>query len=115
MSKKMINIAGRDGNNFSCFCVNSIKNNVPVIIIISENFGINNWIKETTDEFAEQGYAVIALDIFHHIGSGVTMNPINKAPTEKNLNLKQTTNYETAIVDLASTITAAKALPTLRD
>ena len=109
MFRQKINITGRDGNNFSCFCVNSTKNSAPVIILISDNLGINNWIKKTTDEFAEQDYAVIALDIFRHVGSGIAMNPINKAPTEKNLNLKQTTNYETAIVDLASTITVAKA------
>ena len=111
MSKKMINIMGSDGNNISCICVNSTKKNVPAIIIISENLVINNWINETTDKFAEQGYVVIAPDIFRHVGSGFIMNPANKVHTEKNLNLKQTTNYEAAIVDLASTITAAKALP----
>jgi carboxymethylenebutenolidase len=36
----------------------------PAVIVIHEWWGIDNWIREQTDRFAQQGYVALAVDLY---------------------------------------------------
>ncbi|HUN61277.1 MAG TPA: dienelactone hydrolase family protein [Candidatus Sulfotelmatobacter sp.] len=36
----------------------------PAIVVIHEWWGLNDWVKEQTQHFAEQGYAALAVDLY---------------------------------------------------
>jgi len=111
MSNKIINIPNKNGNQISCYSVDTKKNSAPAIIIINENFAINHWIKITTDDFAERGYIAITPDLAHNMKTSSATGPITKARLIKEPGSEEYTDYESAIVDLASIITEVKALP----
>ena len=37
----------------------------PALIVIHEWWGLNNWVKEQAQKFAEQGYVALAPDLYH--------------------------------------------------
>ena len=107
----MINVTSKNGNKISYYLVDTIKNSAPAIIIINENFEINHWIKIAIDDFAEQGYVAITPDLTHNVKTRLATEPITKANLIKKLGSEEYTDYEAAIVDLASIIAEVKALP----
>jgi carboxymethylenebutenolidase len=36
----------------------------PAVIVIHEWWGLNDWIRQTTDRFADQGYVALAVDLY---------------------------------------------------
>ncbi|HTG63012.1 MAG TPA: dienelactone hydrolase family protein, partial [Terriglobia bacterium] len=36
----------------------------PAIVVIHEWWGLNDWVKEQTQKFAQQGYVVLAADLY---------------------------------------------------
>ena len=75
MSGEMIDIAAKDGGNFKAYCAKPAGGSGPAIVMIQEIFGITDWIKETADKFAEQGYLVVAPDMFWRFDPGFVANP----------------------------------------
>ena len=55
------------------------KTNVPVILVISEIFGVHEYIKDVARRFAKQGYMAIAPDLF------VRQGDATKAPSTAEL------------------------------
>ena len=37
----------------------------PALIVIHEWWGLNDWIKKDADDFADSGYAALAIDLYH--------------------------------------------------
>jgi hypothetical protein len=52
------------------FCVEKAK--IPVIVMIHENKGLNDYIKDSANILAKSGYVVLAVDLFN--GEIVTNN-----------------------------------------
>jgi carboxymethylenebutenolidase len=44
----------------------------PAVIVIHDWWGLNDWVKEQTEKIAEQGYVVLAVDLY---GGKVTTDP----------------------------------------
>ncbi len=47
-----------------------VSKKVPVIIVIHENKGLNDWARSVTDQLAEAGYIAIAPDLLSGMGPG---------------------------------------------
>lgn len=45
-----------------------VEDNVPAVIVIHENRGLNNWARGLTDQVAERGYIAIAPDLLSGTG-----------------------------------------------
>tara|TARA_B110000003_G_scaffold10526_1_gene10694 strand:+ start:727 stop:1515 length:789 start_codon:yes stop_codon:yes gene_type:complete len=58
--KKLIN-KDKELNTFVVYP--EVSNDVPVIILIHENRGLNNWARGMADQIAEMGYIVLAPDL----------------------------------------------------
>lgn len=46
------------------FVAPKAKGTVPAVIIIHEQWGLNNWIRKNADEFVNKGYAALAIDLY---------------------------------------------------
>ena len=53
-----------DGDTFGAYGVMPKSGPAPGIILLHEIFGVTDWIKNTADLFAAQGYCVMAPEIF---------------------------------------------------
>jgi carboxymethylenebutenolidase len=76
------------------------KAKLPAVILIHENKGLNDYIKESADLLAKNGYVVLAVDLFN--GEVVTNNPersgeltgaIRENPDLAIQNMKAAVNY----------------------
>lgn len=47
-----------------------VKEQAPAVIVIHEIFGLADWVKSVTDQFAEAGYIAIAPDLLSGMGPG---------------------------------------------
>ncbi|MCL5006348.1 MAG: dienelactone hydrolase family protein [Acidobacteria bacterium] len=63
----------------------------PALVVIQEWWGLNDWVKEQTREFARQGYVALAPDLYH---GQVTTEP------EEARKLKESMPKERALRDL---------------
>lgn len=68
-----IKAGSRNVNTFVVYPENSRK--APVIVLIHEIFGLSDWAKSMADEFAAQGYIVLAPDLLSGAGSSVDGKP----------------------------------------
>lgn len=65
----------------------------PALIVIHEWWGLNDWVKKNSDDFAENGYAALAIDLYH----GKSANVPDEARK-----LSGSVQQEQALVDLKS-------------
>ena len=64
MASKWIEIAGGDGAKFRGYLAVPASGKGPGIVLCQEIFGINAYVRETADYYAEEGYVVLAPDLF---------------------------------------------------
>jgi carboxymethylenebutenolidase len=59
-----------DGREVGCYIAYpEVKNKAPAVIVIHEIFGLSDWARSVTDEFAEAGYIAIAPDLLWGLGA----------------------------------------------
>ncbi|MBF5003213.1 dienelactone hydrolase family protein [Diaphorobacter caeni] len=58
------------------------KKNAPVILVISEIFGVHDYIADTCRRFAKEGYMAIAPDLFARQGDPMSYGEIAKIQSE---------------------------------
>ena len=58
------------------------KKNAPVILVISEIFGVHDYIADTCRRFAKEGYMAIAPDLFARQGDPMSFGEIAKIQSE---------------------------------
>lgn len=69
-----IPIQSQEGQNFTGYLSQPSETKGPGIVLIQEIFGINNSIRTVADRFANQGYTVLAPDIFWRIKPGIELS-----------------------------------------
>ena len=67
MAGEFINISARDGGTFRGYLALPEGGKGPGLMILQEIFGVNEAIRATCDYFAEEGYVVLAPDMFHRL------------------------------------------------
>lgn len=60
---------GRDLHNFVAYP--QVDEDVPVVIVIHENRGLNDWARSFTDQLAGRGYIAIAPDLLSNTQQGI--------------------------------------------
>jgi len=73
MNSTTLSIAAADGGSFSGYLSVPSSGSGPGLILLQEIFGINEHIREIADVYAEEGYLVLAPDLFWRIKSGVEL------------------------------------------
>ena len=102
-----VSIAAGDGGTFSAYLAKPAKGSGPGMVVIQEIFGVNEYVRRTADRFAEEGYVVLAPDLFWRIEPGIDLG---YSPDEwkRAFELFQTFDVDQGIEDIGATISALR-------
>lgn len=101
MSSQTVQIPAKDGGEFSGYLALPPTGKGPGILLIQEIFGVNAHIRAVADQYAMDGFVVLAPDIFWRQEPGVDIGYDEKS-FEKGFGLMQGMDFPLAVQDLAS-------------
>jgi carboxymethylenebutenolidase len=108
---QMIQIRAADGSgSFSAYLAVPKSGTGPGIVLAQEIFGINSFIRETADYYAEEGYVVLAPDLFWRQQPGVDLG-YTPADWERGFQLYTGLDQDKGVDDIRSTLQVLRARP----
>ena len=110
MTGSMITVTAADGGRFQAYLATPAKGSGPGIVLLQEIFGVNHHIKAVADYYAEEGYVVLAPDLFWRLQPGVDLG-YTGSDYEQARALAQRFDARQAMSDIAAAVTALRALP----
>jgi carboxymethylenebutenolidase len=110
MTGRTITVRAKDGGSFKAYLATPEQGSGPGIVLLQEIFGINAYIRGVADYYAEEGYVVLAPDLFWRIEPGIELG-FTGADREKAFALYGKFDVERSIDDIAATVAALRALP----
>jgi carboxymethylenebutenolidase len=81
----------------------------PGIVLIQEIFGVNQHIRNVADQYAADGYVVLAPDLFWREGARIELG-YDEANWKRAVELKQATDTTRAVQDIAATLKVLRGL-----
>src|SRR6202050_334003 len=73
MAGQWIDIAAKDGGTFKGYLAIPASGSGPGILLLQEIFGVNKSMREVADYYAEEGYVVLAPDLFWRMEPGIEL------------------------------------------
>jgi carboxymethylenebutenolidase len=74
-----VNVAGADGTPIPVYeAYPDQAGEFPVVVVVSEVFGVHEWIKDLTRRFAKEGYYAVALELFSREGGLAQVTDMQK-------------------------------------
>ena len=110
MASRTIELKARDGGRFSGYLAVPESGSGPGLLLGQEIFGVNKTMRETADYFAEEGYVVLAPDLFWRMEPGVEL-PYDEAGFAKAFEYFGKFDVDAAIEDLGAAAQALRTLP----
>ena len=109
MAGKMVKIKATGGGNFNAYLAVPPAGKGPGLILLQEIFGINKHIRFLADRYAEEGYTVIAPDLFWRMQPGVELG-YGEEDFKKALDYYQRFDVDRAIKDVGDTLKALRKM-----
>ncbi len=104
-----VSITAKDGSGtFNAYLAKPAKGSGPGMVVIQEIFGVNEYVRRTADRFAEEGYVVLAPDLFWRIEPGLDLS-YSPEEWQQAFGLFQAFDVDKGIEDIAATIDAMRA------
>jgi len=113
MSGRYIDIQSNDGGSFKAYVAEPKQGSGPGILLLQEIFGVNGYIREVADLYAEEGYVVVAPDLFWRMEPGVDLG-YSEEDFGKAFEFFQKFDVPKAIEDMTTTVTAMRGLDRLK-
>ena len=103
MDARWIDVSSDDGKSFKAYLSTPPTGKGPGIVLIQEIFGVNAHIQAVADQWALDGYLVLAPDIFWRVQSGVNLG-YSESDMQRGFAIMQQMNQQQAIADIASSV-----------
>jgi carboxymethylenebutenolidase len=113
ITTREVTIASHDGQSFSAYLAVPAAGHGPGLVLCQEIFGINDFMRRTAQALAEEGYVVLAPDLFWRQQPGIQLTD-GPADMPHAFELYQRFDVELGVKDIASTLVALRALPEQR-
>lgn len=113
MSGRYIDIDAKDGGSFKAYVAEPAQGSGPGILLLQEIFGINDYMREVADQYAEEGYVVVAPDLFWRMEPGVELG-YSEEEFGKAFEYYGKFDIEKAIEDMTTTVSAMRKLDKLK-
>jgi carboxymethylenebutenolidase len=110
MAGRTITVSAKGGGSFRAYLAMPEKGSGPGIVLLQEIFGINAYIRGVADYYAEEGYVVLAPDLFWRIEPGIELG-FTGADRERAFELLGKFDIGLAVEDIAATVSALRTLP----
>ena len=81
------------------------------VVLIQEIFGVNDSMKGTAHQVAEQGYIVVAPDLFWRIRPGVNLTDKSESEWKEAFALMNAFDQDKGVEDLKAALAAARTMP----
>ncbi len=107
-----IKIKTKDAKEFSGFLSLPPAGKGPGLLLIQEIFGVNNHIRDVADLYSQEGFVVLAPDLFWRSQPGVEIS-YDEEDFAKGLELAHKLNMDQALIDLSDAIDTLRALPSV--
>jgi carboxymethylenebutenolidase len=114
MNSRWIDIKAQDGGSFRGYL--SLPHQAekagkgPGIVLIQEIFGVNAHIRGVADQYASDGYTVLAPDIFWRMQPMVDLG-YGPEDMQQGMGYMQKMDFTAGVKDLAATVAALRGLP----
>ena len=112
MNARTVSIPSHDGQAFDAYLALPPKGTGPGLVIIQEIWGVNAHIRAVADQYALDGYVVLAPDMFWRQKPGVDLQ-YTEADTKLAYQYMQALDGPNAVHDLVATAQALRARPEL--
>lgn len=110
MAGKFIDIAAHDGGKFRGYLALPRGGKGPGIVLCQEIFGINAYVREVADYYAEEGYVVLAPDLFWRMEKDVDLG-YTPEDWQKAFGFYQNFDVDLGVKDIASAVKALRGMP----
>lgn len=110
MKGTYITINAADGGSFKAYLATPEKGSGPGIVLCQEIFGVNPYMRNVADYYAEEGYVVLAPDLFWRQEPGVELGE-SDADRQKAFALYGKFDVDKAVLDITATVEALRAQP----
>ncbi len=111
MTGEIITIAAPEGGGaFNAYLSVPERGSGPGIVLLQEIFGVNRHIRDVADLYAEEGYVVLAPDLFWRIEPGVDLG-YTEADRERALRLRERFDVNRGVGDITATVEALRRRP----
>src|ERR1700710_85860 len=108
MKGKTISVTAGDGGSFKAYLAVPEGGSGPGIVLLQEIFGVHQYMRAVADSYAEEGYVVLAPDLFWRLEPGVELT---EAQFDRAFQLYGKFDVPKAVEDIAATVKALRALP----
>jgi carboxymethylenebutenolidase len=106
---EFVTVNTTDGTGtFSAYLAKPAKGSGPGMVVIQEIFGVNEYVRRTADRFAEEGYVVLAPDLFWRIRPGIDLG-YSPEEWQEAFGLFQTFDIDKGVEDISATISALRS------
>ncbi len=110
MAGQQIKIAASDGGEFDAYLALPPRSPAPGIIMLHEIFGVTDWIRETADYFAAQGFCVAAPDMFWRLEPNFAGDHRDADQTATGRRYKEMIDHGKAVDDIAAVASKLKSM-----
>ena len=110
ITTREVTIASHDGQSFSAYLAVPAAGHGPGLVLCQEIFGINDFMRRTAQSLAEEGYVVLAPDLFWRQQPGIQLTD-GPADMPRAFELYKGFDVDLGINDIAATLAALRALP----
>jgi carboxymethylenebutenolidase len=107
MPHSTLTIGGTSNQPFTGYLTSTSSDKKPGIVMIPEIFGVNPSIQEAADRFAEEGYVVLAPDIFWRFKTNVQLG-YEGADLEEAFDYYKRFDVKQGVQDLLEAVSALK-------
>jgi carboxymethylenebutenolidase len=107
---EMISIP-RAGASFGAYVARPAAAKAPGLIVIQEIFGVNQVMRDLTDEFARQGFLAVCPDLFWRIEPGIDITDKTEAEWKRAFELFNAFDVDKGIKDIGATIAHVRGDP----
>ncbi|HEX4879725.1 MAG TPA: dienelactone hydrolase family protein [Limnobacter sp.] len=110
MQSRQISIAAQGGGQFDAYVSLPPIGKGPGLLLIQEIFGVNQHIRDVADQYAMDGFVVLAPDVFWRQEPNVDLG-YDEAGFKKGFGLLQGMDFAVAEQDLCAAAAALRSLP----
>ena len=110
MNSNFQTLKSHDGFEFRALVSKPASETAPGIVLLQEEFGTNNQIHNMCDLLAEEGYLVVAPDVFARLDRDVNLG-YSQEDVQKGVPLSERFDTEQGLRDIGVAIAALRAMP----
>jgi carboxymethylenebutenolidase len=104
---KKISLKASDGHEFDTYLAESSGPAHGAIVLVQEIFGVNSHIRSVADDYASQGYHVVAPALFDRVQPNLELG-YNPADTAQGMKAARQIGMDAALHDVAASIAHAR-------